>query len=527
MKRKSVVIIIGLVLIMSIMPMTISVYNKDDKTKCADDEIDWWPMFHHDAQNTGYSTSKAPNTSNICWTYQMEGSTKDSSPIIHNGKVYITNSCSLLCLNLFSGEKVWELSNIEFMFYESSPAIDNNKLFISCKKDGDCGFYCFNADNGSLIWSNIKIFNSCGWSGHSSPTIYNGGVYVGFNNIFLGSVYNDGIFCLDAENGEEIWRYAFNINIESTPALMDNKLYFASNADGIVYCLDANGGNKLWQFDTNFILVSSPTTVDNKVFIASNEKLYCLDGDSGDEIWSFPSSVSDNDKYPARWDLTSTPTVVDGRVYIGSICYCPYFFCLNATTGNQIWNYRIIYGSSKIIHSSPVVADGKVYFIEGEGYYGTCCLDSDTGELIWNDVNATSQYSSPAVADGKIVIISGNKVICYGAPPQLEISDIYSYNRSVFVTVSNNGDSCAANNVFCNLSIKGGMLSKINVSMHKHYPRIYLGESVEFNTDNNFLSDQFIFGIGQIDVNVTVDVENAESISKQVKGFVFGPFVFV
>jgi hypothetical protein len=56
--------------------------------------------------------------------------------------------------------------------------------------------------------------------------------------------------------------------------------------------------------------------------------------------------------------MISSPAVVDGRVYVGTMgTYGGKVYCLNATTGTHIWNYTT--GSS--IESSPAVVDGKVY----------------------------------------------------------------------------------------------------------------------------------------------------------------------
>jgi len=526
MARKSLTIgIIILFLFCNISFTTLSDENGSNKIGTVDKDIDWWPMFHHDEKNTGYSTSKAPNTSNICWKYFLyseNGHYLPYNPVISNGKVYY-NPGSLICLDLYSGEFLWGNSNV---YSGISPSIDENRLFGFTNFGGKSAFSCINADNGSIIWSNSNV--SRGFIYFTSPTIYNNRVYIGVNNVY--DAYNkpdDCIFCLNAETGEEIWQYRFIYNIDSTPAVMDGKLYFG-NGNGDVYCLDAYDGSELWKYDVNSLVLSSPTVYNNSVYLLSWSKLFCFDADSGNVKWSF-SSTNTLFNTPPVDDLISTPAIFDDKIYIGSIGWSPFFYCLDARTGEMIWSYKIPFG---LIRSSPAIADEKVYFIEVGRHLGMCCLDANNGDVIWNDDRARAYYSSPVIADGKVVVFAGVnyegfEIICYGEPPQLEICDIYSYDRSVFVTVSNIGDSCAANNVYCNLSIKGGMLNKINVSLQKHYAHIYPGEFVEFNTDNNFLSDQFIFGIGQIDVNVTVDVENAESTSKQVQGFVFGPFVFI
>ena len=47
-----------------------------------------WPMFRHDLQHTGYSTSPAPNTNQTLWNYTT-GNFVASSPAVADGKVYV------------------------------------------------------------------------------------------------------------------------------------------------------------------------------------------------------------------------------------------------------------------------------------------------------------------------------------------------------------------------------------------------------------------------------------------------------
>ncbi|MCJ7571299.1 MAG: PQQ-binding-like beta-propeller repeat protein [Candidatus Thermoplasmatota archaeon] len=524
MKRTIPIIGIILLLALSGIPTILSFDSYNINQIENNDDIDWWPTFHHDAQNTGYSTSKAPNNSNICWTYQIDEFT-DSSPIIYNGKVFMTTSDSLLCLDLYSGEKVWENTGIYFNFYISSPAIYENKLFLSCNKGGHFGLHCFNPDNGSLIWSNRSL-SDYGFSGHSSPVIYNDNIYLGINNVY--DAYHkpdDCIFCIDVDNGEEIWRYRFEGNIESTPALVNDKLYFGG-LNGIVYCLNAKDGSEIWKYNTNTWL-ASPAISDNKVFIANFFELFCLNGDTSEKIWSFEPSYSFENTPPAD-PMISSPAIADGRVCIGSIGWNKNVWCLNATTGETIWKYS---PPSYPVQSSPAVADGKVYFsLAFDPYvpFGTCCLDANNGDLIWIDNRCGAYYSSPAIADGKIIIISGNKkIFCIGEPPELEIGYVFTDGLALNIVVRNKADSCAAIDVNCNVSIKGGLGNNINLSINKTIDYLYRNEEIIFNFKNSIKSDLFIFGLGFIDITIQLTSDNAENVLKTMKGFIVGPFLFL
>ena len=52
-------------------------------------EDDWWPMYRHDLNRSGYSTSSAPNTNEILWNFTTGADVYGTSPAVADGKVYI------------------------------------------------------------------------------------------------------------------------------------------------------------------------------------------------------------------------------------------------------------------------------------------------------------------------------------------------------------------------------------------------------------------------------------------------------
>ncbi|WP_136718612.1 protein kinase domain-containing protein [Halorientalis salina] len=72
---------------------------------------------------------------------------------------------------------------------------------------------------------------------------------------------------------------------------------------------DSDPGTEQWSFKTGDWVRSSPTVVDGTVYVGSNDdNLYAVDAATGTEQWSF--NTGDR--------VRSSPTVVDGTVYVGS-----------------------------------------------------------------------------------------------------------------------------------------------------------------------------------------------------------------
>jgi len=99
-----------------------------------------WPMFRHDLQHTGYSTSRSPLISNLLWEYPT-GRNVYSSPAVVNGKVFIgSNDHNVYCLDESSGSLIW--SYLTQGAVKSSPAVVNGKVFVG---SFDHNVYCLRA----------------------------------------------------------------------------------------------------------------------------------------------------------------------------------------------------------------------------------------------------------------------------------------------------------------------------------------------------------------------------------------------
>jgi hypothetical protein len=94
-------------------------------------------MFHYDPQLSGHSTTTAPRTNSILWSYNIDS------------------------------------------FVDGSPVVADEKVYIGA---GDGAIYCLDASTGSLIWSYMT-----GWLVLSSPAVANGRVYIGS--------YDESVYC--------------------------------------------------------------------------------------------------------------------------------------------------------------------------------------------------------------------------------------------------------------------------------------------------------------------------------------------
>jgi len=145
-----------------------------------------------------------------------------------------------------------------------------------------------------------------------------------------------------------------------------------------------NTNHTIWNYTTGHWVYSSPAVVDGKVYVGSiDSKVYCLNASTGEHVWNYTTGDA----------VYSSPAVTDGKVYFGS--QDKKVYCLNASTGEHMWNYTTGWN----VPSSPAVVDGKVYV--GSLDHKVYCLNASTGTQIWNYTTGNSIYAAVAVAYGK------------------------------------------------------------------------------------------------------------------------------
>ncbi|MGA2385177.1 MAG: PQQ-binding-like beta-propeller repeat protein [Candidatus Bathyarchaeia archaeon] len=389
MRRKRLYTMLALVLLTGIMVLVFlgafNVAKANNQSSDSNGDPNTWSMFRNNLSHTGYTSSTAPTTNMLKWSYRIGGGV-ESSPAVVNGVVYVGSNWGDFCaFNASTGHKIWDYVRGGGGF--SSPAVANGVVYVGSTDDN---VYALNASTGSFIWS-----YPTGDEVMSSPAVSNGVVYVGS--------WDDNVYALNATTGGEIWSYTTGDRVYSSPAVVSGVVYVGSD-DGNLYALNATTGNIIWSHfndDTVDWVASSPVVSNGVVYTASyfHGYVYALNASTGNEIWSCTLDGG----------VFSSPAVVGDVLYVGGSYGNVY--ALNASTGGQIWSFFA--GNS--VWSSPAVADGIVYI--GSENSNVYALNASTGSPIWNYQTNAVVDSSPAVADGVVYIGSDDgNVYAFGTP---------------------------------------------------------------------------------------------------------------
>ncbi|WP_142860749.1 beta-alanine-activating enzyme beta-propeller domain-containing protein [Salinigranum halophilum] len=142
-----------------------------------------------------------------------------------------------------------------------------------------------------------------------------------------------------------------------------------------------------WTLETGGAISSSPTVVEGTVYVGSGDgHLYAVDTATGAEQWCVKTEDA----------VTSSPTVVDGTVYVGS--KDSQLYAVDTTTGEVQW--RMVTGDP--MKSSPAVVDGTAYVGSDDSHL--YAVDTETGFVQWVFEREFRIDSSPAVVDGTVYV---------------------------------------------------------------------------------------------------------------------------
>ena len=305
-------------------------------------DIDWWPMYHHDLQSTGFTTSSAPSKNNILWS---EGNWEDTwftpqrcSPVIVNNTLFIGACDTTYPLDITKNKD----SNT--IFKEKSP-------------------------HNNPFWRNNKRLSPLLW-------------------------YETYAFAFDADTGNQKWRTRLPEQhyIGGSPAVENERLYITSNydvfgLDGNLFCLDISSGDILWNF-TFYHRYTSPLAYNGNVFVLGMEideyptiyaKLYCIDAITGVELYNTTLGNGEANIAPALFNNKLYISVFDEETSYVYVC------CVNASNGDLLWTKELDgtwFGSSPVIYNNKVIVSSTYLTANPSG--NLWCMDAENGDILWN-----------------------------------------------------------------------------------------------------------------------------------------------
>ena len=280
----------------------------------------------------------------ILWTHEWEANYTGlavtyatgprATPTVDSERVYVLGAMGALhCLNVKTGAVLWKKdyvkdykTQVPVWGMTAAPLVDGPRLICLTGGEGNAKVVAFDKMTGSEIWRAIASDSE---PGYAPPVMITAG---GRKQVIIW--HPAAVTSLDPENGKIFWEQPFKVNLGlsvATPVPSGLRLLVSSFYNGsMMLALDdaRPGARMLWK------------------------------GSSSSEI-----------KTDGLHPLVNTP-VIDGD-YIYGICSYGQFRCLNARTGERVWETLAVTGEQARWSTGFIVRNGDRFFI-----------NNDHGELI-------------------------------------------------------------------------------------------------------------------------------------------------
>ena len=151
------------------------------------------------------------------------------------------------------------------------------------------------------------------------------------------------------------------------------------------------------------------------------------------------------------------------------------------------------------------------HFITAIGYdenYHYACYNTWDHDVHW--------YEFSGMAPGQPWGIYGGTFcsLIYDPPEsEMDITGVAGGFGKVYAEINNIAEEDIVN-LSWNITIKGGMFSRINTTTKNKTFKVMA------NTALDICTEKFIFGFGKIQINITAKADNAPKVTKEAKGFV-------
>ena len=206
----------------AIVALSTTAFAANDLTKPAGKD---WPAVGGDSNNSRYSTLDKINTANVkqlggAWLKQFPGAYSRITPVVADGKMFVTAGPYVYALNPKTGEEIWKIKpDVPASMLFKGVAYGEGKVFVGT---ADAAMFALDAKDGKLLWTtpvgpklpprdagpggaNATALTTTGQYISGAPIYVNGKVITGMANgdfLIIGR-----LTALDAKTGKEAWHF--------------------------------------------------------------------------------------------------------------------------------------------------------------------------------------------------------------------------------------------------------------------------------------------------------------------------------
>jgi hypothetical protein len=168
-----------------------------------------------------------------------------------------------------TGNEIWRLYHGKGFSVVPRPVCKDDVVYVATGF-GKPQLWAVRVDGeGDVTDTHVKWQSLQGIPAKPSPVIYEGRIYI---------VDDNGVAsCLNAENGEVIWKERLGGNFSASPLLAGGHLYFANHDGKVIVIQPSDSFVKVVENQLDGQIMASPAVVDNAMIWRTETSLYRFD----------------------------------------------------------------------------------------------------------------------------------------------------------------------------------------------------------------------------------------------------------
>ena len=349
-----------------------------------------WPLFRGNAGLSGYTPARLPDKPALLWSYRSEARAA-SSPVVYNQTAYWCDKRGQVYGVDIYGNRCFAYDFATAV--EAAPMIRDSALYIG-RIDGFLS--ALSLAGQDTLW-NFETFGQIS----ASPNM---GSFEGRQAVVVGS-YDNYLYCIDRENGQQIRRFESGYYINGAVALLQDNYFISGGCDAWLRIIDGSSGLPSDSLELDTYIPASPAIEGEYCYIADHSgNVYEIVIRNGKIIRSakIVRATDDSGAFVSVPALSAHTLFVlsdDRRLY-----------AIDRATGAVRWKYLQKGASGE---SSPVVCGDKVVSCSRSGVVSL--LDAAKGELLWEYDTGEQITACPAVINGYFWILTvKGTLFCFG-----------------------------------------------------------------------------------------------------------------
>ncbi len=291
--------------------------------------------------------------------------------ILHDEKLYVFKNDeenTLICYDAHDGSMLWTSDDIYNIYpkvgvlYAQGMNVSGDKIFVKLgsyhNEITNDVFCCFNADNGNIIWHKNKTQYS---NASSYPSVDGGVMYYSISSWASDTGYDSKIIGLDIDTGNVAYEYIppeRYDNLNGRDIVVADGMLYAMTINRYTWkvcilCISTDSNNILWSCDISDSWGDHFIVGKNHVFVnmGTQEGIICIDKRTGQKKWNIPMDHN-RTHLPL---VTSEYLLVFRDQYMAEIQ--PQLLLLDIETGAEIWRFTL---DGDYLNIGASFYDGKI-----------------------------------------------------------------------------------------------------------------------------------------------------------------------